>query len=126
MSKIITNYNNGDQFPASDANQTFVASNNILMDIAQKNAVSIEESNNNALINGLNSLTLCREVAFNVSGSANQIILTTNTNYSSLPITKYTPFLKFSFFAQTTNTGSITIRIDGLADIIAERPNGTK
>lgn len=115
MSKIIPNYNNGDQFPASDANQTFVATNNILMDVANKNGVSIQESNNDALVNALSSLAMCRQNAFDVSGTANAIILTTNNIYSNLTILKYTAFLRFGFFVATTNTGSVTIQIGSLA-----------
>lgn len=125
MSKIIINYNDKDDFPAPDANQTFVAANNILMDIANKNGVAIEESNNNALINGLNSIAMNRYSAFDVSGTANEIILTTNTNYSTLPIIKYTPFLRGGFFATLTNTDTITIKIDSLGALNAVKPNGT-
>ena len=124
MSKIIQNYNNGDEFPAPDANQTFVVTNNILMDVANKNGISIEESNNNALINGLSSLAMCRQNAFDVSGTANAIILTTNTIYSSLTIFKYTPFLRFGFFVAITNTGAVTIQIGNLAALAVVKTNG--
>jgi len=124
MSKIILNYNNGDDFPAADANQTFVATNNILIDIANKNGISIEESNNNALINGLSSLAMCRQNAFDVSGTANAIILTTNTIYSSLTILKYTPFLRFGFFVAITNTDAVTIQIGSLAALAVVKTNG--
>ena len=124
MSKIILNYNNGDDFPAADANQTFVATNNILIDIANKNGISIEESNNNALINALSSLAMCRQNAFDVSGTANAIILTTNTIYSSLTILKYTPFLRFGFFVAITNTDAVTIQIGSLAALAVVKTNG--
>jgi len=125
MSTILPLYEIGTKPLASQVNQAMVVPNNLITQIGINNGVPALETNNNAMINGYNSLAMSRLIAFDVSGSANQIILTTNSIYGGIPIQQYQDFLRVGFFVQTTNTGAVTIAIDGLANVDVFGKQGT-
>lgn len=113
-SKNIPNYVVGDQFPTQDANQ-IIKPNNIYHRIAENNVLSTS-----SIEMAINLTATGRQFAFNVSGSTNAVVLTTISGFqgtNGIPINKYAQSLSVSFKAIATNTGVMTINIDGTGSV---------
>lgn len=114
MSKIFSNYSDGSTLTASDYNKAVVDNNNILVKVGNNNGVPLSELDDNGIKGGFNYIATARGQAFDVSGTANNIILTTNSRYQDLVLQGYKNFIKIGFIAVNTNTSAVVINVDSL------------
>ena len=116
MSKIFSNYSDDGKLTASDYNKAVVDSNNVLVKIGNNNGIALSELDDKALKGGFHYISTARGQAFDVSGTANNIVLTTNSVYQDLALLNYKNFLKVGFIAVNTNTSAVVVNVDSLGN----------